>query len=183
MIHCIVLLVLALPTLAIAAPGERRWPGPVSPAVPEADGYVAIPAAAMPPDRNHVYKAIFDATQFPPQPDRLLPALNMLGSELNVLAASGVPARKQRFAMVFHGAAIDGILDNAAYRAKFGHDNPNLAVLRRLKAAGVELFVCGQNLAFDRIDPATLVPEVSVASDALIVLITYQNRGYALLNF
>jgi len=43
------------------------------------------------------------------------------------------------------------------------------------------LFVCGQNLAFAQVDPKILTPSVSVASDASIVLMTYQNRGYALL--
>lgn len=45
------------------------------------------------------------------------------------------------------------------------------------------MFVCGQNLVSDKIDPKTLSPDVSVASDGLIVLMTYQNRGYALLSF
>jgi intracellular sulfur oxidation DsrE/DsrF family protein len=45
------------------------------------------------------------------------------------------------------------------------------------------MYVCGQNLAFEKIDPTTLAPEVAVASDALIVLMTYQNKGYALLSF
>jgi intracellular sulfur oxidation DsrE/DsrF family protein len=49
--------------------------------------------------------------------------------------------------------------------------------------AGVELFVCGQNLAADNIDPKTLSPEVRIAADALIVLMTYQSKGYALLSF
>ena len=61
--------------------------------------------------------------------------------------------------------------------------NPNLPVLEQFRKAGVELFVCGQNLAFGHIDPATLTPSVKVASDALIVLMTYENRGYAFLGF
>ena len=175
--------ILAFPVSAIASAGESKWPAPVAPVVAEADGYVAIPDVAVPPSRNHVYKAIFDATQGASDPSRILPALNMAGSELNAMAAAGVPAKHARFAVVFHGAAIDGILKEEAYRAKFGVSNPNLAVLRKLKAAGVELFVCGQNLAFDHIDPDRVSPEVAVASDALIVLMTYQNNGYALLSF
>jgi len=107
----------------------------------------------------------------------------MAGSEINALAAAGVPLRNAKFALVFHGAAIPGILDESHYRAKFGVTNPNLKVIAGLKRAGVELFVCGQNLAFDNIDPKVLTPEVRIASDALIVLMTYQNNGYALLSF
>ena len=151
--------------------------------MPDADGFAIIAHAAVPPTKQRVYKAIFDATQAASDPARLLPALNMAGSELNALAASGIALSHAHFAVVFHGAAINGILRDAAYQAKYGVANPNLATIRKMKDAGVEFFVCGQNLAGDNIDPATLVPEVAVASDALIVLMTYQNQGYALLSF
>jgi intracellular sulfur oxidation DsrE/DsrF family protein len=81
------------------------------------------------------------------------------------------------------GGALDGILDDAHYRSKFGVSNPNLPVLRRFQKAGVELFVCGQNLAFEDRDPRAIAREVKIASDALIVLMKYQNGGYALLSF
>lgn len=156
---------------------------PQSPAVPAADGYVAIPGVAIPPDPARSYRAIFDATQAASAPDRILPALNMAGSELNAFSVAKVPKQQVRFVVVFHGAALDGILDDAHYREKHGVANPNLAVLEQFRKAGAELFVCGQNLIAEHIEPATLAPQVRVASDALIVLITYQNRGYALLNF
>jgi intracellular sulfur oxidation DsrE/DsrF family protein len=170
--------VLMLPIAARAA-----WDAAQAPAIPAADGFIVIPDAAVPPDPAHVYKAIFDSTQAAAKPDQLLPALNMAGSELNAFAVAHVPRAKIRFAVVFHGAALDGILDDAHYRSKYGVANPNLPVLDQFRKAGVELFVCGQNLAAEHIDPATLAPSVRVASDALIVLISYQNHGYALLNF
>ena len=128
-------------------------------------------------------RAVFDATRAAEKPTQILPALNMVGSELNALGVSGVPVANAKFVVVFHGPALDGILDNKHYRAKFGVDNPNIDVIAQLKKAGTELFVCGQNLAFDHIDPVTLSPDVTIASDALIVIMTYQNNGYALLSF
>ena len=171
-------LALILPVAAFAA-----WDAPQAPAIAAADGFVVIPGAAVPPDPAHVYKAIFDSTQAAAKPDQLLPALNMAGSELNAFAVSHVASGKVKFAVVFHGAALDGILNDAHYRSKFGVANPNLPVLDQFRKAGVELFVCGQNLAAEHIDPATVAPSVRVASDALIVLISYQNHGYAVLNF
>jgi intracellular sulfur oxidation DsrE/DsrF family protein len=171
-----IILLTAIPTVVAWAPAR-------SPAIPAADGYVDIPGAAVAPDKAQTYRAVFDATQAAAQPNQLVPAVNMLGSELNALAASGVPPSKAKFALVFHGAAMAGILDEAHYKARFGVSNPNLNVLAQLKHAGVELFVCGQNLAADNIDPKTLSPEVRIAADALIVLMTYQNKGYALLSF
>jgi intracellular sulfur oxidation DsrE/DsrF family protein len=169
--------------LGIATPAIAEWPQAQSPAIPDADGYVSIPGAAVPPDKTQKYLALFDATQAAASPTQLVPALNMLGSELNALAASGVPLVNARFVVVFHGDAMAGILDEAHYQAKFGVSNPNLKVLAQLKKAGVEMFVCGQNLAFDKVDPKGLAPEVRIASDALIVIMTYHRKGYALLSF
>ena len=126
---------------------------------------------------------ISTATRAANKPTELLPALNMAGSEFNALGAAGVPLQNAKFAIVFHGLAINGILDDAHYRKKFGVSNPNLKVLSQLKKCGAEIFVCGQNLAADKIDPKTLLPGVEIASDALIVLMTYQNNGYSLLSF
>ena len=107
----------------------------------------------------------------------------MAGSELNGLAASGVSLANAKFVIVFHGPAVDGILDDAHYKAKFGIVNPNLRVLSELKKAGVLIYVCGQHLASENIDPRVLSQDVTVASDALIVLMAYQNDGYALISF
>ena len=160
-----------------------QWPQPLAPVVPGADGYVTIPHAAVSPERTRLYRAVFDATQGAAAPQQLLPALNMAGSELNALGAAGVPLRMAKFVVVFHGAAVDGILDRQHYEAKFHTANPNLELLAQLKRHGVALYVCGQYLAAEHIDPATLSRDVTVASDALIVLITYQNDGYAVLEF
>jgi intracellular sulfur oxidation DsrE/DsrF family protein len=144
---------------------------------------VAIQNAALTPQPSSTYRAIFDATRAADQPAQLVPALNMVASELNALGVAGTPLRNAKFVVVFHGEAMNGILDDVHYKAKFGVANPNLNVLAELKKAGVELFVCGQNLAFEKIDPKTLTHDVTVASDALLVLMTYQNKGYALMSF
>ena len=175
--------ILAATTLLAAAHVKAQWPTPVATVIPEADGYVVIPNVAKAPNQKRVYRAIFDATQGADAPTQLLPALNMAGSELNALGATGVPLRNAQFVVVFHGAALDGILDDAHYKAKFGASNPNLKVLIEMKKAGVELFVCGQNLSFAKVDPATISPAVTVASDALLVSMQYQNEGYALMSF
>ena len=183
MIRSAVSVIATAAIMAAAIPVAAQWPAPKAPVIAEADGYVTIPKAAVAPDPSRTYRAVFDATRGAEKPTQLVPALNMAGSELNALGAAGVPLRNAKFAVVFHGASIDGILDEPHYRAKFGGANPNLAVIAGLKKAGVDLLVCGQNLAFENIDPKTLTPDVTVASDALIVLMTYQNDGYALMSF
>ena len=160
-----------------------QWSAPKAPVIPEADGYVVIPNSAVPPEKDHVYKAIFESTALPKKYTDLLPAINMLGSELNVLGVEGIPNENIKFAVVFHGPAAYGILDNNYYKKKFGVDNPNLKVLSELKKSGVELFVCGQYLASADIDPKNLAPEITIAVDAYIVLMTFHDKGYAILSF
>ena len=87
----------------------RSGPAQKAPVVREADGYVTIPKAAVPPDKVRVYKAIFDTTRAADKPAVLLPALNMVGSELNAFGVAGMPLQNTKFAIVFHGPAINGI--------------------------------------------------------------------------
>lgn len=153
------------------------------PVIHDADGFTIIKDAAYQPEKNRIYKAIYDATKMAKDSSQILPALNMAGSELNALQVCSIPLSNAKFVVVFHGAAINGILNNVVYREKYGIDNPNLKTLRELKENGVQLFVCGQNLLGEKIDFKNISPDVKVASDALIVLMTFQNSGYALMSF
>jgi intracellular sulfur oxidation DsrE/DsrF family protein len=173
------ILVLVMLANNVIAQGNR----PAAPVIPEADGFITIPGAKFPPVKTKTYKAIYDATRAASTATQLLPALNMAGSELNAFGVSGVPLSRAKFVIVFHGPALNGILKDDTYTIKYGVSNPNLKVLTELKAAGVQLLVCGQNLLSEHIDPASISPDVLVASDALIVLMTFQNEGYALLSF
>jgi intracellular sulfur oxidation DsrE/DsrF family protein len=172
-----ILLVVAV-TMAAA-----QSPQPKSEAIPTADGYVEVAKAAHAPTKDKKYRAVFDATRLADKPTQIVPALNMAGSELNALAAVSAPLTNARFVVVFHGPAVDGLLRDEPYRAKFGSSNPNLEVIDRMKKAGVEFFVCGQYLAAEKIDAQSLTPNVTVAADALLVLMEYQNKGYALMSF
>ena len=69
-----------------------------------------------------------------------------------------------------------------AIAAMFGTSDPNLKAIAEMKS-GVEFFVCGQYLAAEKIAPKSLTPDVTLAADALLVLIHYQNQGYAVLSF
>jgi intracellular sulfur oxidation DsrE/DsrF family protein len=173
-------LIILIATAGVAA---AQWPPAKSPAIPQADGYVAIPNVTLAPTRESKYQAVFDATRSADKPTQLVPALNMAGSELNALAVADVPLQNAKFAIVFHGPAVDGILDDTHYKAKFGTANPNLKAIAEMKKQGVEFFVCGQYLAGEKIDPKSLTRDVTVAADALLVLMQYQNKGYALMSF
>src|SRR5262249_33699474 len=140
---------MAIETLQIFAQNGT----PSAPVIPESEGYVSIPGAAIRPDKRRTYRAIYDATRAAKSPTELVPALDNAGSELNAFGVEGVPLRNVKFVIVFHGASVNGILNDANYRARFGVANPNIKVLAEMKKAGVEIFVCGQFLLAEKIDP------------------------------
>ena len=169
---------LALATMAPAGAADTVQP------VAQADAYVAVPGSTFHADNAHVYRVVFDARQGADKPDKLAPAVNLAASELNTLAAHGVKRANLQMAVVFHArASNEAVLDNAHYRAKYGVDNPNLPVLAQLKSQGVELYVCGQSLLADGVALDAVTPEVTLAEDGLIVLMTFGSQGYALLTF
>jgi len=152
--------------------------------IPQAYGFTAVPGVAVKPDPHKIYRAIFSATAGADKPTALLPAILMAGTELNTLAANGVPLAHARYVIDFHGpGAVYGLLDNAHYRQKFGADNPNLPVLAALKKAGVKLYVCSQQMLAMGVGFNSISPDVTVASDGLFVLIDFQNKGYAYLPY
>jgi intracellular sulfur oxidation DsrE/DsrF family protein len=165
---------------ALAAP----LPPPAMPVTSDAYGFVVVKSAAIQPDKAHVYKAIFSATQGGDKPGERAPAIQMAGTELNALVASGLGLSNADFVVDFHGpGAVWALLDNKHYRAKFGTDNPNLAALATLKKSGVKLYVCAQQMMAQGVAFDSITQDVTVASDGLVVLMTFQNKGYALLPF
>ena len=171
--------VFAAAVLVVAAVGQSEQ----RPIIKEARGYWPLPNAAVQPDKTRDFKVIFDATRAATAPEDVVPAIAEAAALVNALGATGVPAIHRKIAVVFHGAAVSGIRVDASYKQKYKVANPNLTLIHSLRDAGVELFVCGQFLHFQQIDPGTIIPDVELASGAMIVNVSYQNRGYALLRF
>jgi len=170
----------------LAAVSIRASDQPAPLPVPEAFHWQETAGAivALRPTAEHTYRALFSATAGADKPHGLCPAILMAGTELNVLTANGVPASHIAFALDFHGpAAVDALLDQEHYRQKFHCDNPNLKPLAELKAAGVQLYVCSQLLLAIGVPHTSLTRDVTLASDGLVVMMTFENDGYALLPF
>ncbi|MEJ0035856.1 MAG: DsrE family protein [Gammaproteobacteria bacterium] len=157
------------------------YPAAQSPAVPNGTGYVDIPGAKVAIDPAHPYKVIIDGLNAAPQPTALLPAIGRASLVVNALTVARVPASNRKVVLIFHGPSVDGLLKNDAYRAQFGVDNPNLKAIAQLIAAGTELFVCGQHMANHKLGIEMLAPGIRLSTAASIVLIAYQNDGYAVL--
>jgi len=142
-----------------------------------------LPHAAVQPQAGRTYKVIFDLTKPAPNPSEVLDGLAHAARTLNVFAANGVPRTKLKVVAVFHGSAGYAAMRNEVYRAKFNVDNPNLKIIGELKGAGVQLLLCGQTLHDLNFNENNLLPDVELATSAAIVLVSYQNDGYALMPF
>ena len=142
-----------------------------------------LPDAAVQPQPGRTYKAIFSLSTAAPNANEVLDGLAHAARLLNVFAADGVAPKNLEVVAIFHGSGGYAAMSNAVYRAKFNVDNPNPKIIQELKAAGVQLFLCGQTLHELNFDEKDLLPEVTLATSAAIVLVTYQNDGYALMPF
>lgn len=173
-------LTLTLALLAIVAPLTAGAADPWTyPAIGRYGPVRSLPDAAVQPQRDRTYQAVFDVTTPIAAPARVDAGLDHVARAVNVFASAHVPPSHLRFVAVIHGPATRAVLDNAHYRKLYGGDNPNLPLLRALHKAGVELEVCGQALADNHFRRAWVTPSVRVTLSALSDLIIYQSKGYA----
>ncbi len=154
--------------------GNTGW---LYPLVPGHGGVVLLPRAAEQPSKGA--KAVFDIT-VDAKPGEVNKGLEQVARLLNLYGAAGLTARDVQIAAVLHGQADKAVLSDAAYAARYKVvANPNLPLIRDLKKAGVEVFVCGQSLHELGFKTEEVAEKVPVADAALLVLVNKQTAGYA----
>ena len=144
--------------------------------IPEAPVATNLPGAHEKPDPSITYKIVFGIRNPAPKMDQVHPALLTVGRYFNTLAMNGVPADHRKIVVVFHGAPI--FLNNAAYKALNGYDNPNITLIQSMKKAGIDFRVCGQELVHRKYDPETVLPEVQIDLWAMTTITNLESRGY-----
>jgi intracellular sulfur oxidation DsrE/DsrF family protein len=145
--------------------------------VPGHGGVVSLPRAAEQPRKGA--KAVFDVTA-DAKPGEVNKGLEQVARLLNLYGTAGLKAGDVKLAAVCHGAADTAVLSDAAYHARFKlAANPNLPLIRALKKAGVEVFVCGQSLHDLGFKAEEVAEAVPVADSAMLVLVNKQTDGYA----
>jgi intracellular sulfur oxidation DsrE/DsrF family protein len=147
------------------------------PQVARYGGIVRTPDAAEPPRRGA--KIVFDITA-DGKPEEVNKGLESVARYLNLNAEAGLMPADVKLALVLHGGATKAALGDAAYaKHTAAKQNPNLDLIRELKACGVEVFVCGQSLARNNFAADDVTDEVSVAVSAMTVNANKQLDGYA----
>ena len=127
------------------------------------------------------YRLLFNVADGRPDRHELNRGLESAARFLNMHARRGIETATLQIEIVTHGATSFDVLSDAAYRERFGRDNPNSSLLRALVEAGVAIRQCGQSAASNDISAEQLASGVSLAVSAMTVLVRRQSEGWVLL--
>lgn len=161
----------------VSAPAET--PPLLTPRIAGYGPVVALDTAAEPP--RSAAKIVFDITADAPV-DQTHRGLEAAARYFNLHALAGHSPDQLQIAIVLHGAATKIALSDPAYaRVTSAQRNPNLELVRQLKACGAEVFVCGQSLARHQFDLHDVDEQFAVAVSAMTVNANRQADGYSYL--
>jgi intracellular sulfur oxidation DsrE/DsrF family protein len=135
------------------------------------------------PDGSIDYKIVIDLKSPSQDPAKINPGLNNIARMLNLHAAGGIKKENLWIVAAIHGRATHTVLDNVRYQGFYGVDNPNLELIRQLKEAGVELYVCGQSLIARNDGFENINADITIALSMLTVVSEHQMKGFGLLVF
>lgn len=160
---------------AAAVPAQQSFPvikghGGIQPTV----------GAAERPDKALRYEVVFNVTKAS-EAGKTNPTLERVARFVNLLGADGVRPRAGDLVAIVHGAATPSIMGAEAFRGRFGSENPDLQLIAALRGAGVEVHVCSQALAGNKIARSDVNPMVQIDVAALTTLANLQLRGYAMI--
>jgi intracellular sulfur oxidation DsrE/DsrF family protein len=145
-------------------------------------GYEAAkdyPSAQLIPDPNTEYKVLFDFAMADDNLDDPYPMLPLVARYVNTLANLGVTKENRKIAIVMHqGSGLIGLKNDEFKARNNGKDNPNIALIKQLHAAGVSFHLCGQGVLSRGINEDDLLDEIQVDYWALTTLIELGRQGY-----
>jgi intracellular sulfur oxidation DsrE/DsrF family protein len=139
-----------------------------------------LPSTAVQPDPDLIYRLLFDCGEAGAG-DGVNPGLNHIARFINLYEAAGLKPEKRVLKAIINGDAVKTALEEKEYLACFGKVNPDVELLRQLKANGVDIYVCAQSLVGRGFKLDKLNPDITLALSGLVVKATLQLRGYALI--
>lgn len=163
------------------AGAEATAPNSSNPVIAPYGKIAPAPNAAMQPDPKLDYRVVFNISRAAPAPDKHNPSLERVARYVNLLAAGGVKPTNRHVLAVIHGPATELVLNHRAFRAKHKIDNPNIALIEALARAGVEVHVCAQALAGQKIGSGDVASPVVTDLSALTTLTTLQLKGWSVM--
>lgn len=128
-------------------------------------------------------KVIFDIDKSSDDKSEVNRYIEVAARFLNMHVNAGMKPEQLKAAMTIHAGAVQDVLSNEAYKAKYGVDNPNFKLINALREAGVDVIVCGQSAAKNKMSREEINPNVKIALSATTALIQYQNKGYRFVKY
>jgi intracellular sulfur oxidation DsrE/DsrF family protein len=156
-------------------------PEMVSPGIAGEGAVHPLPQAAYQPQKGASYKVVFSITKAGDTPQDVSPSLLRVARTVNLYVSAGVPLAHLKFVAVAYGPATGATLDDEHYKVKYGVANPNLSLIHKLRAAGVDVAVCGQAVLESKFEYPWISHDVTVALSALTTITVLQQQGYALM--
>ena len=181
------LTVMAASMLAAAFVGVDLTSSPEfqHPLIKDHGGIVVLPDAAQQPKKNS--KVLLDIIS-DKKSGKVITAFDRAALILNQYTQAKAGTENGfKMALIIHGPATQAALGDEGYakhtqpyaKDQGAGKNPNRELIRQLKKAGVEIYVCGQALAHHGYATSEVAPEVTVAVSAATVNINLQMDGYA----
>lgn len=174
---CLGLCAMSMPLLAAEKNSQSEWIYPVI------SGFGGVhPRQDLPvrPDPAKDYRILVQVVSTSKDPAKVNGALIRLARLVNLMGYAGVPAEHVHIVAVLDREAMLNAVTDQGYRQHLQQDhNPNLPLLQALKAAGVQLMICGQALAEHGIADAAISPDVTITLSALTDLAVYGEQGYS----
>lgn len=153
------------------------------PVIKNYGGLNDVPFAIDKPDPSLVYNIVVEVSEKIENPKEVYPPLEHIARMYNLHVYGGVPQKNLHVAAVIWGFGIPVIMNNEAYKKKFGVDNPNIGIIEEMKKAGIDFFGCGQSIRKFEIDPVTINPNVTPAISRFTTVSTLQLKGYAFFKY
>jgi intracellular sulfur oxidation DsrE/DsrF family protein len=138
-----------------------------------------LPDAAVQPDKSLEYKVLFGIIHPSEKPEQVSVGLDHVARFINLLSTASMNGSNYKLAVIVGGPAVPLVMDNDNYKAKYGVDNPNTALIKTLKENGVELYVCGQSLGDFSVNQETVDKNFTTALSFMVTTTTYQLKGYS----
>ncbi len=134
-------------------------------------------------DINKEHKVIFDVYSDESKKNQVNPLLVTVARHLNMHGKQGVPLENLKTVLIIHGGATSSVLSESAFEMTFDRENPDYALINELVEAGVEVYVCGQSINARGTSKTDVNPNVKMAVSAITTLMSYQEKGYSIINF
>lgn len=150
-------------------------------AVPDFGAFYPVDNPEFKIDKQQVFRVLFDVVENNTDKSSPHTFLNTAARFLNMHTYAGVPLSQLHVALVVHGGAYDAVLTDAAYKEKYGINNPNTLLIEQLTQAGVQVILCGQTANARGISPELRNPNVAVAFSAMTAILQLQNQQYRMI--